>query len=249
MERFKHKVALVTGGGSGIGASSARRLASEGASVVLAGRREEVGEAVAASIRDVGGQASFIRADVTDENDIARLVGTTVSDYGRLDVAFNNAGSTASAAPITEVGADAWRNELDANLTSVFFCLKHQIAAMTSGGAILNNASIAAVSGTPGLAAYTAAKHGVLGLTRAAALECAERGLRINALVTGNVDTPLYRRLSGLGPDDALPPAPNPTGRTATPAEVASFVAYLLSDEAAFVTGAALAIDGGFTAN
>jgi NAD(P)-dependent dehydrogenase (short-subunit alcohol dehydrogenase family) len=248
MKRFIGKVAVVTGGGSGIGAATARRLASEGATVVVAGRREEVGEAVAASIREAGGQASFVQADVTVEDDVVRLIRSTISDHGRLDAAFNNAGSTAAGGPIAEIDFDVWRRELDANLTSVFLCLKHQIAAMASGGAIVNNASIAAVGGIPGLAAYTAAKHGVLGLTRAAALECAERRLRVNALVTGNVDTPLYRRLSGVGSQDSLPPAPNPTGRTATPAEIASFVAYLLSDEASFVTGAALAIDGGFTA-
>ena len=152
----------------------------------------------------------------------------------------NNAGTTTAFGRTDRLQLAAWQAELDANLTSVFLCLKHEIAAITDGGAILNNAS---------LAAYTAAKHGVLGLTRSTALEVVDRGVRVNALITGNVDTPLYRRLSGLGPHDALPPAPNPTGRTATTEEIASFVAYLLSDETTFITGAAITADGGFTAS
>jgi NAD(P)-dependent dehydrogenase (short-subunit alcohol dehydrogenase family) len=248
-ERFDGKVALVTGAGSGIGAAVARRLAAEGAAVVLAGRRTEPLDAVAAAVTDAGGRAVVRSADVTAEPDVRELIDFCLATYGRLDVAFNNAGSTAAIDRIDQLELAAWQAELDANLTSVFLCLKHEIAAIADGGAILNNASIAAVSGTPSLAAYTAAKHGVLGLTRSTALEVVDRGVRINALITGNVDTPLYRRLSGLGPHDALPPAPNPTGRTTTAAEIASFVAYLLSDETTFITGAALTADGGFTAS
>ena len=247
--RFAGKVALVTGGGSGIGSAAALRLAAEGAAVVLAGRRRQALYAVAQAVTGAGGRAAVRTADVTVESDVRELISFCVTTYGRLDVAFNNAGTTAATGPTDQLELAAWQAEIDANLTSVFLCLKHEIAALADGGAILNNASIAAVSGTPFLVAYTAAKHGVLGLTRSTALEVVDRGVRINALITGNVDTPLYRRLSGLGPHDALPPAPNPTGRTATTDEIASFVAYLLSDEAAFITGAALTADGGFTAN
>jgi NAD(P)-dependent dehydrogenase (short-subunit alcohol dehydrogenase family) len=247
--RFAGRVALVTGAGSGIGAAAARRLAAEGAAVVLAGRRTEPLDAVAAAVTDLGGRAAVRTADVTVEPDVRELIEFCLATYGRLDVAFNNAGTTTAIGRTDQLELAAWRAELDANLTSVFLCLKHEIAAITDGGAILNNASIAAVSGTPSLAAYTAAKHGVLGLTRSTALEVADRGIRINALITGNVDTPLYRRLSGLGPHDALPPAPNPTGRTTTAEEIASFAAYLLSDETTFITGAALTADGGFTAS
>lgn len=247
--RFVGKVALVTGAGSGIGAAAARRLAAEGAAVVLVGRRAEPLEAVAQAVTDAGGRAAVRTADVTVEPDVRELITFCLRTFGRLDVAFNNAGTTAAGGRTDQLELDAWRAELDANLTSVFLCLKHEIAAIEDGGSIVNNASIAAVSGTPSLAAYTAAKHGVLGLTRSTALEVVDRGVRINALITGNVDTPLYRRLSGVDAHDALPPAPNPTGRTATSEEIASFVAYLLSDEITFITGAGLAADGGFTAS
>ena len=157
-----------------------------------------------------------------------------------------------AAGPLDQVSGDAWRAELDLNRTSVYYGLKHQLPAIhaAGGGAVVNNASTAGVSAVPGLAAYTAAKHGVVGLTRSAALEWANRGVRVNALVTGNVDTPLYRRLLGAPPERPAPEldAPNPTGRVADPHEVAGFVAYLLSDEATFLTGAALAFDGGATA-
>ena len=247
--RFAGKVALVTGAGSGIGAAAARRLAAEGAAVVLAGRSRQPLAAVARAVTEAGGRAAVRAADVTIEADVRELIGFCVRTYGRLDVAFNNAGSTVASGPTDRLELTAWHAELNANLTSAFLRLKHEIAAIADGGAILNNASIAAVSGTPTLAAYTAAKHGVLGLTRATALELVDRGIRVNALITGNVDTPLYCRLSGLGPHDALPPAPNPTGRTATTEEIASFVAYLLSDETTFITGAALTADGGYTAS
>ena len=246
--RFTGKVVLVTGATSGIGAALARRVSAEGAYVFLAGRRGDAGRAIAAGLREAGGEAIFVPADVTVEADVARLVGTVKTAYGRLDAAFNNAGDTDAGRPIADTTLDQWRGELDRNLTSVFLSLKHELALMADGGAIVNNASIAAVSGTPGLAAYTAAKHGVLGLTRSAALEVVGRRVRVNALITGNVDTPLYRRLSGVSADGALPPAPNPAGRAASVDEIASFVAYLLSDETAFITGAGLAIDGGFTA-
>jgi NAD(P)-dependent dehydrogenase (short-subunit alcohol dehydrogenase family) len=245
-DRLAGKVAIVTGAGSGIGHASAVRFAEEGARVTCVDVDRDAVEAV---VREIGPDAHAVGADVSDPAAVRAYTDDTVARWGRLDVAFNNAGTTAATGPTDRLELAAWQAEIDANLTSVFLCLKYEIAALTDGGAILNNASIAAVSGTPFLAAYTAAKHGVLGLTRSTALEVVDRGVRINALITGNVDTPLYRRLSGVGPHDALPPAPNPTGRTASTDEIASFVAYLLSDEAAFITGAALTADGGFTAS
>ena len=192
-----------------------------------------------------------MRVDATVEGDAAALVAAAVEGYGRLDGAFNNVGGVRVTGSLAEVADADWRAEVDHNLTSVFYGMKHQIPALLAGGggSVVNNASLAGVRGVPGLAPYAAAKHGVVGLTRAAALECAEAGVRINALVTGNVDTPLYRRLLGAPEDGPLPgPAPNPTGRVAGASEIAAFVAFLLSDEAAFVTGAALAVDGGGSA-
>jgi NAD(P)-dependent dehydrogenase (short-subunit alcohol dehydrogenase family) len=245
------KVVVVTGGGTGIGRAVAGRAAADGAAVVIGGRRADVGERAATELRESGGRALFVASDVTVEADVARLVGTAVREFGRLDGAFNNAGGVAATGPVHGRSGQDWRADLDQNLTSVFYSLKFQIPAIAAagGGCIVNNASIGGVRGIAGMSGYVAAKHGVVGLTRSAALEGAGRGVRVNALVTGNADTPLYRRLLGAPAEGVVPgPAPNPTGRVAGPAEIAAFVAFLLSDEAAFITGAALAIDGGSTA-
>jgi NAD(P)-dependent dehydrogenase (short-subunit alcohol dehydrogenase family) len=246
------KVVVVSGGTSGIGLAVARRVARDGGAVVIGARRTGPGDDAVAAIRADGGRALFVPADATVEEDAAALVDAAVDGFGRLDGAMNNAGGVRATGPLHELDADEWRAEVDHNLTSVFFGLKYQVPAIleSGGGSIVNNASIGGVSGIPGLAAYAAAKHGVVGLTRSVALEHATAGVRVNALVTGNVDTPLYRRLSDVSEDGPLPgEQPNPTKRAATADEVASFVAYLLGDESTFVTGAALAIDGGFTAS
>lgn len=251
--RLESQVIVATGASSGIGRAVAARVASEGAVVVIGARREDAGEAAAAEIRAAGGTAVFVSTDVTIEAQAAALVDTAIAQFGRLDGAFNNAGGAGAMGAVQDIDSDAWHADLAQNLTSVFYCMKAEIPAMLqspTSGSIVNNASIAGVTGVGGMASYAAAKHGVVGLTRSAALACASDGLRVNALVTGNVDTPLYRRLSGVATDRDRSelPAPNPAGRVAAPEEIAAFVAFLLSDEAAFITGSALAIDGGFTA-
>ena len=248
---LESKVVVITGGGTGIGRAVASRAVSDGAAVVIGGRRRDVGEDAAAQLRSGGGRALFIASDVTVEADAKRLVDAAVTEFGQLNGAFNNAGGVNAAGPVHAIDDAAWRADLEQNLVSVFYSLKFQIPAMldSGGGSIVNNASTGGVRGIPGMSAYVAAKHGVVGLTRSAALEGAGRGVRVNALVTGNVDTPLYRTLLGAPPDGELQgPAPNPAGRVASPDEIAPFVAFLLGDESAFITGAALAIDGGFTA-
>ncbi len=249
-ERLAGKVILVAGGTSGIGEAVACRVVAEGAAVVVGARRADVGRTLVGRLRAGGGKAVFVPADVSIEADAKALVAAAVAEFGRLDGAVNNAGSVTAAGPVQSIDAADWAADLGNNLNSVFYGVKHQVPAMLAagGGSIVNNASIAADIGIPGMSPYVAAKHGVVGLTRSVALECAAQGIRVNALITGNVDTPLYRGILGAGPDDDLGDAPNPTRRTASPAEIAAFVAFLLSDESAFITGAALPIDGGATA-
>jgi NAD(P)-dependent dehydrogenase (short-subunit alcohol dehydrogenase family) len=254
--RFAEKVILITGATSGVGRATAERLAAEGAKVVLAARGQESGDALVAGIRAAGDEAVFVPTDVTVEAEVAELVRQAVSRYGRLDGAFNNVGAPTAIGPVTEIDGEAWQAELTLNLSSVFYGMKHQIPALQAGGggAIVNNASVSGVAGYPREAAYTAAKHGVIGLTRSAALDAATAGIRVNALVTGGVDTPLLRSLTwvepSLTPEESLHAAVamHPLGRIAQPDEIAAFTAFLLSDETRFITGAALAIDGGMTA-
>ncbi|WP_327113867.1 glucose 1-dehydrogenase [Nocardia sp. NBC_01730] len=249
--RFAEQVVLVTGASSGVGKAVAMRVASEGAAVVLGARGKDAGEQVAADIRASGGRALFVPTDVTVEQDVARLTQAALSEYGRLDAAFNNAGAVHAFGPIEAIEEPGWRADLELNLTSVYYGLRHQVPALVAsgGGAILNNASNLGVVGMGSVAPYVAAKHGVVGLTRAVALEAADKGIRVNALVSGAVDTPAFRNSMGATPEGvATIAALHPLGRISTPEEIASFCAYLLSREASFVTGAALAVDGGFTA-
>jgi len=251
MQRFEGKVVMITGGNSGMGRATAERVAGEGAAVVIGARRQDAGDDVVQGIRAAGGQAVFVPTDVTVEADVARLVDTAVREFGRLDAAFNNAGGGTTFGPVQELDEVGWRADLDLNLTSVFFSLKHQVPALLAagGGAIVNNASNLGVVGMPTASPYVAAKHGLVGLTRATALELAQSGVRVNALITGGVDTPLFRNSMGASPEGAAHIAGlHPVNRVARPEEIASFVAYLLSAESTFITGAALAIDGGWTA-
>lgn len=249
--RFADQVVLITGAGSGIGKAVALRVASEGAAVVLGSRGKDQGERVAEQIRAAGGRALFVATYVTVDADVERLTQAALTEYGRLDAAFNNAGAVNAFGPIAEIDTASWRADLDLNLDGVFYGLRHQVPAITAsgGGAILNNASNLGVVGMAHVAPYVAAKHAVVGLTRSVALETAAAGVRVNALISGAVDTPAFRASMGATPEgEAAIAALHPMGRISQPDEAAAVCAFLLSSEASFVTGAAIAADGGFTA-
>ena len=250
-EAFDGKVALVTGGSTGIGKATALAFAAKGASVVLASRREREGEQAAEEIARAGGEALFVRTDVTQPEQVRHMVDRTVQRFGRLDIACNNAGGGEStvgpAADLTEV---QWDEAMAINLKSVWLCMKYQIPRILEqgSGSIVNVASANGVIGTAMFSAYTAAKHGVVGLSKAAALDYADKGLRINAICPGGVSTPFYDRLYGTE-GEALERARDfhPLGREAQPEEIAGAIVWLCSDAASYVVGSPFVIDGGLT--
>jgi NAD(P)-dependent dehydrogenase (short-subunit alcohol dehydrogenase family) len=249
--RFAGKVALVTGGSSGIGRAAALAFAREGAIVVLASRGVERGDAAAAEVRAAGGEAVFVPTDVSRAAEVQALVNRVAERYGRLDCAVNNAGAPSLPAPAVECTEAYWDEVMAVNLKGVWLCLKYEIPLLLrgDGGAIVNTASVIGQVGMPGVAAYVASKHGVVGLTKAAALECALAGVRVNAVCPGVIHTPgVERFVDGDTRAEAMLTSLMPLGRLGTPEEVAAAVLWLCSDAASFVTGHALLVDGGWAA-
>lgn len=244
------KAVIVTGASSGMGEAAALAFAREGAHLVLAARREQEGEQVAEAARKLGVKAAFLRADVTREDDIRRVVRTAVDTYGRLDIAFNNAGTEGAAAPLAEQTADNFDLVMNTNVKSIFLSMKYQIQAMlqSGGGAIVNNASMGSFIGFPNLAVYIASKHAVMGLTKTAALEYYKQGIRINAVCPGIIDTPFQDRVWGSEEAKLGFAAGTAPGRIGSSAEVAETVLFLSSARASFYSGQGLIIDGGYTA-
>jgi NAD(P)-dependent dehydrogenase (short-subunit alcohol dehydrogenase family) len=248
---LRGKVAIVTGGTSGIGREAAVLFAKAGAKVVVAGRREAEGKETIDLIRAAGGDGLFVKTDVSRAADVRALVQKTVEKFGRLDVAFNNAGIEGSWSPIAEQSEEDWDSTIDINLKGVWLCLKYEIQQMLKqggGGAIVNMASVAGFIGSAGAATYCASKHGVLGLTKTAALENAKSGIRVNAVCPAVIETPMGERLFGEPEARKYALALHPIGRFGTPMEVAEAVVWMCSERASFMTGQSLVLDGGFLA-
>lgn len=245
---FRGKVAIVTGGASGIGEAVAQAIAARGGQVVVADIKQDAAERTATAIGEAGGSAKAITADVADPSAVEAMVQFAVDTYGGLDVAVNNAGIGGPLNPTGEYPVDGWRQVIDINLNGVFYGMRYQIPAMLArgGGSIVNVASILGSVGTANSPAYVAAKHGVLGLTKAAAIEYATRNIRINSVGPGYIETPLLASL-----DEATMQALvnlHPMKRLGTSEEVAALIVFLASDEAAFITGSYHLVDGGYTA-
>jgi NAD(P)-dependent dehydrogenase (short-subunit alcohol dehydrogenase family) len=249
MGDFAGKVVLVTGGAGGIGAAAAELFARRGASVVVADRDVAGAAATAATIRAAGGVAVGNAVDVADRASVDALVEGVVATYGRLDCAFNNAGISPRVSSFTEVTADEWQQVIAINLTGVFWCMQAELRRFVeqgTGGAIVNTSSGAGVVVAPGQPAYTAAKHGVLGLTKGAAQEYARQGIRVNAILPGTTDTPMLRTFMSENPQmEKLMRRTTATGEFGTAEKVAEAAVWLCSDAASFVSGDSMLVDGG----
>lgn len=252
MALLEGKAAIVTGGGSGIGQAVAVAFAREGAKVMLCGRRPEAGEETVEMIRKIGGEGRFMRADVSQAADVEALVAGTVAAYGKLDIAFNNAGIFEGFGLLADLTEEAYEHSFDANVRSTFLCLKYQIRQMLAqghGGAIVNNASAQSHLALGYSAHYTACKHAILGYTRAAAVDYSRNNIRVNCVSPGVTLTPMMAGFDPEAPENATLMARLPAGRVATPDEIAGSVVFLCSDMATYCHGASLAVDGAWTAH
>lgn len=246
---FLGKVAMVTGGSFGIGQAAAIAFADAGAKVVIADYVDD--QTTLQTIKKAGGEAIFVKCDISLESDVKKLIDTTVSTYGKLDFAFNNAGIEGGSAPTHESTNENWDRVINTNLRGVWHCMKYELQQMlkAGGGVIINNASIAGLVGFANVPAYVASKHGVLGLTKTVALEYAKQKIRCNAICPGVIKTPMIDRATGHNKEVEKQYADQePVGRLGDPAEVASAVLWLCSEGASFVTGVSLPVDGGWTA-
>jgi NAD(P)-dependent dehydrogenase (short-subunit alcohol dehydrogenase family) len=248
MASLQDKVGIVTGGGTGIGRATALAMAKAGAVVVIGNRDAAKGEEVVALIRPAGGRAVFQKTDVSRPADVRGLVERAVKEFGRLDLAFNNAGVDGQQVPLHEQDIDKAGVLFDVNIKGVFYCMKFEIEQMlkTGGGSIVNTSSIFGLNGYPGWSLYVATKHAVTGMTKAAALDYAKQNIRVNAVGPGPVETPLLAK--GTGGDPHSYASFVPMGRIGQPDEIADAVVWLLSDEARYVTGHSLPVDGGVCA-
>src|SRR5208282_360865 len=243
-------VVLITGGLTGIGRAAAVAFAKKGAKVVVAGRRDEVGKALVKDLRSFGSEAEFINADVRKEDDVRALVDKTVARFGRLDVAVNNAGTEGHPGPVTEQSADSYAATFDTNVLGTLLSMKHELRVMIpqGHGSIVNVSSTYGRIGTAGASVYVASKHAVEGLTKSAALEAAESGVRVNVVAPGPIETGMLNRFTGTDERKAGLVAGVPLKRIGTPEEIAQTIVFLASDKAPFITGASFAVDGGKTA-
>jgi NAD(P)-dependent dehydrogenase (short-subunit alcohol dehydrogenase family) len=245
------QVVLITGGLTGIGRAAAVAFAKKGAKVVVAGRRDEAGKALVEELRSFGSEAEFINADVRKEDDIRNMVDGTIARFGRLDVAVNNAATEGAVGPITDQTAETFAATFDTNVLGVVLSMKHEVLAMQKqgSGSIINISSTYGHEGAPGASIYVGAKHAVEGITKSVALETAKSGIRVNAVAPGPTDTGMLTRFTGTDENKAVLAAQVPMGRLGLSEEVADGIVFMASDEAKFITGHVLNVDGGHSAN